>query len=848
MRRRSRPAPRTPAAPAPGPKVGVGTGGRAGSARAATSRAGAAGRRRRRPAGCLTWVFRGAGTLLLLGAAAAGGMYLAWGRDLPSVADLDVLEYSGQTRVYDRTGGLVGTLTPSLSSGDSVNRDLLPLAQISQPLRKAVVTSEDRHFYEHHGVDSLGITRGLLKGLLRNDLEGGSSITQQVVKNTLLSDYNQARTVERKFKEALLAIQLDRDFDKNKILNAYLNIVYWGDGGPRDIVGIQSAARAYFRKDAAQLTLAESAYLATLIPAPNSRYRDFTAYRPLVRSLLDRMVEDGRVTRAQAAEAWKTPIYPAGWRIGWNADGTVRNAALENPDRLRQNLEATEQRGAGRYAYQPYLQAVEKELLPRVGRRALYGGGKIFTGMDLQAQQSAERASLNARLPDGATLGIALVNPANGEALALVGQKLTGDRPGDWNNAVQARRQVGSSIKPLLYTLALSQGWKQSDTVLDSPIYGDYQPQNYDGRWTGRFVTMRYALDHSLNLPTVRIGQEVGMDTFGAKLRQLGLTPPPEAGLSLSIGTLEASPLQMAAAYAAFANGGVYYAPSLVRRFEDKNGAAVYARPAPAGVRVWDTQTAWLGLDMLRGVVNDLTPYQGGLATRAQIPGWEVGGKTGTTNEIKDLWFAGVAPGVAGAVWVGRQEGGSLPSWAYSGDVPTPVWQQAVAGTLAGRSRATFAEPAGITYRVVRQVNMAFREAEADQEPVARDGSRRTEAVQVVRPAPEPAAPVQDAPVQTAPAQTAPAQDPTTSVPQGQAPEAGRTGEPARSGEPATPDPTGTAPTFTDPGSGGQDDTDDQSSAASPDPELPAQPQQEFPGERPTEDQLPELPPLDPVR
>jgi membrane peptidoglycan carboxypeptidase len=466
-------------------------------------------------------------------------------------------------------------------------------------------------------------------------------------------------------------------------------------------------------------------YLATIIPAPNRRYKQFAAFRPLMKDLLARMVEDGRVTQAEADAAWKTPIYPAGWRIGWNADGTVRSAVLERPERLQENLSALEaNQGTGRYASQYYLQAVEKELLPRIGRKALYGGGKIMTGMSVAAQQAAERASLNASLPDGATLGIALVSPQNGEVLALVGQKLTGGRPGDWDNALQARRQVGSSIKPLLYTLALQQGWKQSDTVLDSPLVGtSYQPQNYDGRWTGRYVTMRYALDHSLNLPTVRIAQELGVPTFEAKLRQLGLTPPPEAGLSLSIGTLEASPLQMAAAYAPFANGGLYYAPSLVRRVEDARGQVLYARPAPVGKRVWDTQTAWLGLDMIRGVVNDLTSYQGGLATRAQIPGWPVGGKTGTTNDVKDLWFAGVTPTVAGAVWVGKQEGGPLPGWAYSGEIPTPVWQQAVSGALAGQPVQSFQEPAGITYRVVRQVEMAFRAGQADDEPTARDGS-----------------------------------------------------------------------------------------------------------------------------
>lgn len=722
--------------------------------------------------------FTGLGVLLMLGAGGVGGLWWAWGRDLPSVSDLDVLEFSGQTRVYDRANTLVGTLTPSLSSSGSVNRNLLRLGSVSPWLQKAVVTSEDRRFFEHNGVDYIGIARGLAKGVLQNDLEGGSSITQQVVKNTLLADLQGARTAERKFKEAVLAYQIDRNYDKDKILGAYLNVIYWGDGGRSDIVGAGTAAQAYFRKNATDLNLAESVYLATIIPAPNRRYKDFKAYRPLMRDLLARMVEDGRVTKAEADAAWTTPIYPAGWRIGWNDDGSVRTATLERPERLQENINLFESRSAQRFPYQHYLQAVEKELLPIIGRKALYGGGKIFTGMSVSAQQAAERASLNAELPEGATLGIALVSPANGEVLALVGQKLTGGRASDWNNATQARRQVGSAIKPLLYALALQRGWKQSDTVLDSPLVGsEYQPQNYDGRWTGRYVTMRFSLDHSLNLTTVRIGQELGVPTFEAKLRELGFTPPAEGGLSLTIGTLEASPLQMAAAYATFANGGLYYAPSLVRKVEDGRGQVLHTRRAPAPKRVWDAQTAWLGLDMIRGVVNDLTAPQGGLATRAQIPGVDVGGKTGTTNDIKDLWFAGVTPTIAGAVWVGKQAGGPLPEWAYSGEVPTPIWQQAVSGALAGQPRATFQEPQGITYRVVRQVNMAFRTAEADQEPVARDGSgqgggsffSRRNRTPAPAPQPEPA-PVQETyppdVTDTPPEQTVPPAEPEPGIDQ----------------------------------------------------------------------------------
>ncbi|WP_293915079.1 transglycosylase domain-containing protein [Deinococcus sp.] len=735
--------------------------------------------------------------LLLLGLTLTG-MWYAWGRDLPSVGDLDVLEFSGTTRVYDRVNHLVATLTPTLSSGQTVSRNLLPLAQISGWARTAVVTSEDRRYYDHGGVDFIGIGRGLLKGIFKNDLEGGSSITQQVVKNTLLSNLASARTAERKFKEAVLAYQLENQFSKAQILNAYLNIIYWGDGGKSDIVGIGSAAQAYFRKPASALNLAESAYLATLIPAPNTRYKDFTGYRPLMKILLGRMVQDGRATAAEANAAWLTPIQPSGWQVTWGAYGQVQSAKLVNPGSLEANNPAPQQGQAFHF-----MQALEQELAAQIGRKALYGGGKVYATLDLGEQQAAEQASLNAQLPDQATLGIALIDPSNGEVRALVGQKLTGGRPADWNNAVQARRQVGSSVKPLLYTLALSQGWKQSDTVLDSPLTGDYQPQNYDGHWTGRRVTLRYALDHSLNLPTVRLGQQLGMGKFEDKLRELGLSPPPNAGLSLAIGTLEASPLQMAAAYVPFANGGNYFAPSLVRRVEDARGKVIYSRPAPLPRRVWDAQTAWLGLDMIRGVVNDLERLQGGLGVGARIPGRDVAGKTGTTNDIKDLWFVGTAPNLTGAVWVGKQAGGSLPTWAYSGTISAPIWKQAVAGALMGTPVETFTEPGGIEYVVVRRVKMAFRTQPVAQ-PATQPKPEPQPEVQTPAPQPQPTQSQQTQPQQTSsqtPTRPQPQTQPQTQTqpqptqqpaPDQAAPDASRFPQPSDL-VPATPDPAQTS-------------------------------------------------------
>lgn len=661
--------------------------------------------------------------VLLLPFIALGVLWIMWGRSLPAITTLDALEYSGTTRVYDRQDKLVTTLVPA-GGRRGGNVQMLTLAQMGPWAAKTVMESEDRRFYEHGGVDFIGITRGLLKGIFKQDLEGGSSITQQVIKNTLLSNLNSARTLERKFKEAMLASRLEKKFSKQDILQVYMNVVYWGNGGGNDITGIDDAAQAYFRKPAAQLNLAESAYLATIIPAPNKRYKDFLGYRPLVKNLLERMVEDKQITRAQADEAWKTPIYPSGWRIDWGENGKVNAATLADTGSLARHAPHTDY-SAGFH----FWQGLQQELSSKVGAGGLYHGGKVFSTYDPQAQDAAERASLNVRrMPRGATLGIALLDPQNGEVRALVGQRLFySEPPSEWNNAIQAKRQVGSSIKPLLYTLALSKGWKQSDRVLDSPIDDkDYQPKNYDGTWLGVPVTLRYALDHSLNLPTVRLGKEIGMDNFRAKLNDLGMQPAADLGLSLAIGTLEASPLQMAAAYAPFANGGLYYAPAFVRRVEDEHGKTLYQRQV-AGKQVWDAQTAWLGLDMIRGVVNDLDSDQGGLATRARIDGWDVGGKTGTTNDIKDLWFVGTTSRLTGAVWVGKQAGGSLPQWAYSGTIPAPIWQDAIAGALRGVKPEPFKEPSGIEYAVVRRVKMAFRAAPAPQptEPVATEDKPR---------------------------------------------------------------------------------------------------------------------------
>ena len=643
-------------------------------------------------------------TLLILALLAGVGlltMLLLWQGDLRRVDDLSVLEYGGKATVLDSSGQVIGALTPSLSSGARVNRDLLKASQMSPWLRAAVVTSEDTRFFQHGALDPRGLLRAVVHSAT-GDQEGGSTITQQVVRSTLLADIGQDKTLTRKLKEALLAVQVERRFSKEEILTAYLNVVYWGVGRT-DLLGAQDAAQTYFGIDASQLNLAQSAYLATLLPNAR-RYNDYTAYRPLLRSVLTRMVKEGRATQAQAEAAWRYPLRPVGWTVRYDGAGNLISATLSDPGAKRARSPAPQVRFAD-----GFLDAVERDLSERLGRSVLYRSDvRVYTTMNRQAQTSAEQASRRAALPAGATLGLALLDPQSGDVTALVGQKLGDGVLEEWNNATRARRQVGSSIKPLLYTLALAKGWKQSDTLLDAPLDGDYQPKNYSGSFSGGRVTLRYALDHSLNLPTVRLAQQIGLNSFVSKLRELGLSPAPDTGLPLAIGALEASPLQMAAAYAPFANGGIYHAPRLITKVTEGGKTLLTVTP-DSGQRVWNEQTAYLGLDLLRGVVNDLTPYQGGLGWKARIDGREVGGKTGTTNDVRDLWFAGVTPGLSGAVWVGRSDNAALPRTAYSGEVAAPIWQAAASGALAGQPVASFTAPQRIEFRRVHGVQMAFR-------------------------------------------------------------------------------------------------------------------------------------------
>ena len=628
---------------------------------------------------------------------------LRWSRNLPDYRALDSLTLGAVTQVYARDGSPLGTLVPKIGE-TSVSRTLVSLDEISPFMTAALISNEDRHFFEHYGLDPNGIARQFRRLSQNENVQGGSTLTNQLVKNTLLADYQSARTAERKVKEWLLSVQVERSFTKEEILQDYLNIIYWGDGGPVELYGIYSASQAYFGKAPKQLDLAESLYLTTLIPGPGLYYPNYTRQRPLMKALLARMVEDKWVTQAQADTAWAEKLQPRGWKVAYDSAGNLSGAKLVNRS-------ATYLRAVTSSRAPHFMQQVQQELVTRFGREKVYGSGglRVYTTLDPQAQNAVEAASRNARIPAGTTLAAVVSDPYTGEVLGMVGQKLVGNAPpADWNNAAQGQRQIGSSIKPLLYTTALSTGIRQLDLYEDTPISfpcptcptGRYEPKDFEGEQTNRSMTLREALDRSLNLPTVRLADKIGLPTFFGKLNELNIPPNDGTGLAAALGAVETTPVKMAAAYAPFANGGLYRAPRYISRVTTARGELLYDSASEIGKahRVWTPQVAYLGLDMIKGVVDDLGTRQGGFSEPARIAGWPVGGKTGTSTGPKDLWFVGVNPYYVGAVWIGRQKGGNMAYDIYSGVWAPPIWHDMMVPLLQNKAVRDFAQPAGIQY------------------------------------------------------------------------------------------------------------------------------------------------------
>ncbi len=578
---------------------------------------------------------RGGGLLVLfailvvwIGIAGCG--FLLWaGRDLPDLSGLQTAERAPSVTYLDRYGELIGR------RGDQQGR-AMRINELPHYLPRAVIAVEDRKFYYHPGVDPFGIARAAIANARAGTVvQGGSTITQQLAKNLFLTN---ERTMKRKAQEAVLALQLERRFTKDEILELYLNSVYFGSGA----WGVEAASRRYFGKSASEVSLGEAALLAGLLKAP-SRYNPSSDVRRAegrATVVLDVMVEAREITPDERDAAFASPIVVA------------RAAGASSA-----------------YYFMDWLDVQLSELIGKVDRDLI-----VETTLDLNLQRAAE-AALKAHLDTeaaeaGATQGAAVALDPAGGVMAMAGGRSYDQS--QFNRISQARRQPGSSFKPFVYLTAVERGVRPGDRRMDAPVrIGDYAPGNYNDKYEGE-ITVRRAFEQSSNAVAVRLAQEAGIATVAKTARRMGITSPLRNEGALALGAQEVTPLELAAAYAPFANRGQGVFAHGVVRIRTPEGEVVYERRGSGPGRAMDPETWAVMTDLMRGVVRR------GTGRRAAIEGRDIGGKTGTTDNFRDAWFAGFADGLTALVWVGNDDFKPMQK-ITGGTLPAEIWRDFVA-------------------------------------------------------------------------------------------------------------------------------------------------------------------------
>jgi penicillin-binding protein 1A len=534
---------------------------------------------------------------------------------LPDIRLLEHWHPNESTRIFDRHSNLIANI-----HGDE-DRVVVPLSDISPNIQRAVMAIEDNRFYQHGGVDIRGTLRALVQNMKKDDVQGGSTITQQLVKNLFLTP---ERSIGRKIAEAVLAMRVEHYYEKNKILEMYLNQVYWGN----QAYGIEKAARRYFRKPARDLTISEAALLAGLLKAPEglSPFNYPQAARRRQLEVLDKMEEYGYITEGQ------------------------RKLAAAEPIKL--NSRKTK---ASKHPF--FVTYVIQELNERFGEDVVRRGGlKVYTTMDAEVQEAAEKAleegvkkAKGTNVTQGALVSL---DVQTGEVLAMVGG--TDFEKSQFNNATQARRAAGSTFKPLVYLTGFRMGLITPESpISDRPVhfntgFGIWSPHNWDGRYMGA-MNIRKALTLSRNTPTVQIGMKVGIDEVIKTARLAGVTSHIDRNFSSLLGSSGFSPLEMTNVYATFARGGVRMEPTAIRHVEDSRGRKV-PLDLPPPERVFDPEPISNLVSILVDVVEK------GTGKNAMLKERRVAGKTGTTDQVRDIWFMGFTPDMVAGVWMGNEK------------------------------------------------------------------------------------------------------------------------------------------------------------------------------------------------
>lgn len=601
----------------------------------------------------------------------AFGSYEIVFKNLPSPELLREREPHLSTKIYDRNGNLLYLIFKD------ENRVLVPLDRISPSLVQATVAIEDDEFYQHWGLSVKGIVRALRHNLENDTIQGGSTITQQLVKMTLLSP---ERTWQRKLREAVLALEVDHLYSKEEILYYYLNEMNYGGS----VYGIEQASQWYFSKPASDLTLAESAFLAGLPQAPSANSPFGTSperSKQRQREVLARMVEEGFITREQAEAAEAQEL-------------AFRNNTYD-------------------ITSPHFVMFVREKLAQQYGEDVVSRGGlEVWTTLDSAVQASAEaavRSELDRlgrlRVSNGAAL---VTNPRSGEILAMVGSRDYFDSEIDGKVNVTLRpRQPGSSIKPVTYVTAFERGFTPSSTIEDSPVVytvpgsPPWRPQNYDGRFHGN-VTLREALGSSYNIPAVRLLVNVGLQSMIQKGREMGITTWDDTsrfGLSLTLGGGEVTMYDMAKVYGTLANTGYTVDLNPFLLVKDSKGRVLYRNPCSEATNPCDAQrtVSPVAAYQVTSILSDNGARTPAFGSRSVLyfPNQDVAVKTGTTNSLRDNWTIGYTSDRVVVTWVGNNDNTPMSSVASGITGASPIFHTIMASQLEGQHHA-FSAPTGL--------------------------------------------------------------------------------------------------------------------------------------------------------
>ena len=563
------------------------------------------------------------------------GFLAVFATDLPDTSTLYQVKRQPSISYLDRSGALVAVR--GTQESPPVDIDQLP-----PYVPAAFVAIEDRQFYHHMGFNPWGMARAELYNLNHRGaaLQGGSTITQQLARNLFLSP---AQNVRRKAQELILAVWLETKFSKKQILALYLNRVNFGGGA----YGIEAASQRYFNKPAAQLTLGEAALLAATMKGP-SRYNpaangDRAAKRATM--VLNAMVETGAITAAQRDQAFSAPV----------------------------RVSATLASQRAQY-FTDWLDGQVRAILGKEPTQDLV----VETTLDLPIQAAAEqsvRAGVTGHANQGVQQSALVALDGEGRVRAYVGGESYADS--QFDRATQAERQAGSSFKPFVYLTAMEAGHTPSEQVVDAPItIGNWSPKNFENRYLGP-ITLETALAQSINTVAARLANEVGTNNVAATAHRLGITSQIQTDPSMALGAVEVTPLEMAEAYDAFANGGYRIHAYGIERIRTASGQVLYDRgvdKAPPAAVIGQPALAEMA-EMMRQVVAS------GTGARAKIAGYDLAGKTGTTSDYRDAWFVGFTGGFVTAVWVGRDDNTPMKR-VTGGGAPAEIWRGFMAPIL----------------------------------------------------------------------------------------------------------------------------------------------------------------------